>query len=89
MLYSLEQIKKVYWETFHKSGEKWFNYLCSEEESQESTECQWNEFLENLKKYEPAVTITYSPQGFGMGVSLEGDGTSQWWKDLNKNEHMD
>ena len=25
--YTLNQIKKAFWEQFHKSGELWFNYL--------------------------------------------------------------
>jgi hypothetical protein len=46
--YTIEQIKKAYWLSFHKSGELWFNYLGDEESNQSSTEEYWQEFEENL-----------------------------------------
>jgi len=48
--YSEEQIKKVYWKCFHKSGELWFNYLGTKKENQESTESHWFEFKEELEE---------------------------------------
>lgn len=44
-MYTLEQIKKAYWKTFHKSGEIWFNYLMSVKQNQEPTEEAWKHFL--------------------------------------------
>jgi hypothetical protein len=46
--YTLEQIKKAFWETFHRGGEFWFPYLCEEEVSEESTDDIWDSFTENL-----------------------------------------
>jgi len=48
--YSLEQIKKAFWETFHKGGEFWFPYLWIEEVSEESTDDIWDSFTENLTR---------------------------------------
>lgn len=48
--YTLEQIKKAFWEEFHESGELWFSYLGTEEENSEHTEYNWGEFLEKLRK---------------------------------------
>jgi hypothetical protein len=48
--YSIEQIKKAYWLSFHKSGELWFNYLGDEEENTSCTEWNWREFEENLEQ---------------------------------------
>jgi hypothetical protein len=48
--YTIEQIKKAYWLSFHKSGELWFNYFGNEEENTSSTESYWREFEENLKQ---------------------------------------
>ena len=43
-------VKEAFWETFHGSGELWFDYLGSEKEKQNSTENKWREFAENLTK---------------------------------------
>jgi hypothetical protein len=48
--YTIEQIKKAFWETFHESGELWFNYLGTDEDNNESTDNEWLDFKENLKQ---------------------------------------
>jgi len=48
--YSEEEIKKVFWEEFHKSGELWFNYLGDDKENESSTWSYWGDFLDSLKK---------------------------------------
>jgi len=48
--FSLDQIKKAYWEEFHESGELWFDYLGNEEENEGSTIDGWTHFLEVLNK---------------------------------------
>jgi hypothetical protein len=48
--FSLDEIKKAFWDEFHKSGELWFNYLGTEEKNESSTESYWNSFLEKLNK---------------------------------------
>jgi len=48
--YTIEEIKKVYWDRFHKCGELWFDYLSDDKENNECTESEWNDFLEELKK---------------------------------------
>ena len=46
--YTLEEIKKVFWEEFHRNGECWFNYLGTDEENEASTDSYWQSFLEKL-----------------------------------------
>lgn len=46
--YSLEEIKKAFWATFHKSGELWFDYHGTDEENEASTESEWQLFLDKL-----------------------------------------
>jgi hypothetical protein len=46
--YSLTEIQKAFWETFHKCGEIWFDYLGSDVECEKSTWGEFGEFLENL-----------------------------------------
>lgn len=46
--YRLEQIKQAFYNNFHKSGEKWFNYLGSDEENNRSTEYEWKDFVHEL-----------------------------------------
>lgn len=46
--YTLDQIKKAFWERFHESGEQWFNYLGTEEENTEATQGEWEGFVEEL-----------------------------------------
>lgn len=48
--YKLDEIKKAFYETFHKSGERWFEYLGNEEECNNSTEEEWQDFLDNLSE---------------------------------------
>lgn len=50
--FSEEQIKKAFWEIFHKSGELWFNYFGTEEECNSYTENYWKDFIETLIKIE-------------------------------------
>ena len=58
--YSLAVIRAAFWETFHKSGERWFNYFGTSEQNASYTEGAWNEFVENLaaaqhKRLAPAI----------------------------------
>lgn len=46
--YTREQIKKAFWDTFHKTGEQWFNYLGDDAENEETTNGYWYDFEENL-----------------------------------------
>ena len=50
-MYTLEEIKKAFWEAFHEQGELWFPYkeIAPEEECQAATTEHWEEFLEELK----------------------------------------
>jgi hypothetical protein len=48
MVYNETEIKSAFWRTFHKSGETWFNYLGTDKENNDSTEREWDDFLENL-----------------------------------------
>lgn len=52
-LYTLEQIKAVFWEEFHKSGDAWFEYRGDEEGYTRCTEEIWREFEEKLNKLDP------------------------------------
>jgi len=45
-----EQIKEAFWETFHRVGEVFFDYISTDEENEESTNETWLEFLDNLEK---------------------------------------
>ena len=53
MKYSIDEIKKAFWATFHESGELWFDYLTSKEESESSTQEKWKWFDEELRKLQP------------------------------------
>jgi len=46
--YTVDEIKKAFWETFHESGELWFNYQGTPENNTEVTEEWWDTFLEEL-----------------------------------------
>jgi ATP adenylyltransferase/5',5'''-P-1,P-4-tetraphosphate phosphorylase II len=46
--YTIAEIKEVFWETFHKSGELWFGYLGTEEDNEDTTNQYWEDFLNNL-----------------------------------------
>ena len=47
-VYTLEEVKKAFWATFHESGELWFDYLGTHENNTEVTEEWWDTFLEEL-----------------------------------------
>ena len=49
-LYTILQIKEAFWKQFHLSGELWFNYLGNDEDNQDSTNSEWEQFLEELEK---------------------------------------
>ena len=67
MNYSKEDIKKAFWETFHKSGELWFNYLGTDEENESSTESKWEQFLDNLLKTEDVLETKPQEEQHGVG----------------------
>ena len=46
--FSLEQIKKAFWDNFHEGGEFWFEYLNSPDDNQESTDKHWEDFEKHL-----------------------------------------
>ena len=46
--FTLEEVKKAFWETFNESGELWFDYLDNAEENNKCTNEFWEDFLENL-----------------------------------------
>lgn len=46
--FTIEEIKRAFWEIFHKSGELWFNYLGNDEENNDSTQSHWFLFYEEL-----------------------------------------
>jgi hypothetical protein len=47
-VYTIEEIKKAFWKTYHESGEIWFDYLGTDEQNERSTQGGWEDFLENL-----------------------------------------
>jgi hypothetical protein len=46
--FTLDQIKRAFWDNFHESGEFWFSYLGSKSENQALTTEQWNMFSDKL-----------------------------------------
>lgn len=46
--YTKEEIKQAFWDTFHRAGDVWFDYLSDEERCNRSTFSGWMEFYENL-----------------------------------------
>jgi hypothetical protein len=48
--WTTDEICDAFWKCFHKSGERWFDYLGTDEENQESTKAYWEEFLDCLVK---------------------------------------
>lgn len=48
-LYTLETIKKAFWETFHQAGEVYFGSI------DKYTEEQWHEFVKHLEEEEGKV----------------------------------
>ncbi len=49
-VFTIEEIKKAFWDTFHKSGELFFSD--SEEDCEIATLSFWERFLEKLKPEE-------------------------------------
>jgi len=49
-IFTLEEIKKAFWKTFHKSGEVWFNCNGSEEDNEDSTNEEWLDLKDRLLK---------------------------------------
>jgi len=48
--YTIEEIKAAFWDEFHLGGERWFNYLGTDEVNEDSTQSAWESFLEELEK---------------------------------------
>jgi len=46
--YIKEEIKNVFWKTFHKTGEVWFDYIGDKKECEECTLNEWSYFEDNL-----------------------------------------
>lgn len=46
--WTLDQIRQAFWQTFHKEGELWFDYLSDEHACAQCTRGVWEEFAENL-----------------------------------------
>lgn len=46
--FTLDQIKRAFWDNFHESGEVWFDYLGSKSENQAMTTDQWKMFSDKL-----------------------------------------
>ena len=49
-LYTLEQVKKAFWNNFHKSGEIFFNYGDTEKICNVSTKREWETFKQYLNE---------------------------------------
>ena len=49
-VYTPEQIKQAFWDTFDGVGEVWFDYISSDAECDACTEEHWQEFMEHLTK---------------------------------------
>jgi len=47
--YMRDSLEKAFWETFHKSGKIWFDYLSSEEKCIQSTQNEWDKLMYNQK----------------------------------------
>lgn len=52
--FTLDQIRRAFWATFHRKGEVWFNYLGSDEECEGSTEDEWETFRSELNTESPS-----------------------------------
>lgn len=53
LMWTEEEIKKVFWDVFHGSGEKWFGNetdLRDPENDNSETKFYWEDFLDALKK---------------------------------------
>ena len=47
--YTIDEIKRAFWETFHESGELWFCYISTPENNAEYTESYWENFVDELE----------------------------------------
>jgi len=48
--FSIQDIEKAFWNTFHQGGEIFFSYQGSEEENESSTTEWWNDFKQSLER---------------------------------------
>ena len=50
--YTLEEIKKAFWATFHERGELFFPYahLGDEKEKDEAVQLYWEDFIKHLEE---------------------------------------
>ena len=55
--YSLTEVKRAFWETFHEAGEIWFSYLSSPDQNTSYTEEWWQTFQEHLLEMGPEPDI--------------------------------
>jgi hypothetical protein len=46
--YTLTEIKRAFWATFHKSGELWFPYRGPDDHCDRATESSWEQFKQGL-----------------------------------------
>lgn len=56
--FSLEEIKKAFYNQFHMSGEEFFNYLGDRDDNISSTESTWQDFEDDLKAIKEIPDIT-------------------------------
>lgn len=47
--FTIEQIKAAFWQEFHRTGDRWFCDLGSENACNESTETEWRGFESALR----------------------------------------
>jgi hypothetical protein len=50
--FTIDEIKKAYWEEYHEAGEIYFDHLGTPEENEKDTLDKWNCFLEALEEIE-------------------------------------
>lgn len=55
-LFTEDQVKRAFWEHFHKKGEIFFDYLGSPEKNEASTADEWQEFAGKLRE-QPIVAL--------------------------------
>lgn len=48
--FTIEQIKAAFWNTFHKQGEVWFEYISDDQYCEGTTNAHWDDFEERLTK---------------------------------------
>jgi hypothetical protein len=59
--FDLDEIKKAFWKTFHKSGELWFSYFPPEQDCEDDTLDAWEDFLSYLT--DPSKQRNYEDHG--------------------------